>query len=70
MCIVFRHGYRGFVHASILLLFQFVFGLAAPLAAQEAATQAPPAKVHHSSSCWTTPTFGNGLRPNRRLRRQ
>ncbi|ASQ06420.1 mechanosensitive ion channel [Sinorhizobium meliloti] len=45
MCIVFRHGYRGFVHASILLLFQFVFGLAAPLAAQEAATQAPPAKV-------------------------
>ncbi|MDX0986156.1 mechanosensitive ion channel [Sinorhizobium medicae] len=45
MCIVFRHGYRGFVHASILLLFQFVFGLAAPLAAQEAVTQAPPAKV-------------------------
>lgn len=45
MCIVFRHGYRGLVHASILLFFQFVFGLAAPLAAQEAATQAPPAKV-------------------------
>jgi len=45
MCIVFRYGYKGLVHASILLFFQFVFGLAAPLAAQEAATQAPPAKV-------------------------
>ncbi|MCO6424178.1 mechanosensitive ion channel family protein [Sinorhizobium meliloti] len=45
MSIVFRHGYRGLVHASILLFFQFVFGLAAPLVAQEAATQAPPAKV-------------------------
>ncbi|MDW9726629.1 mechanosensitive ion channel [Sinorhizobium meliloti] len=45
MCMVFRHGYRGLVRASILLFFQFVFGLAAPLAAQEAATQAPPAKV-------------------------
>lgn len=45
MCMVFWHGYRGLVHASILLFFQFVFGLAAPLAAQEAATQAPPAKV-------------------------
>ncbi|MDE3831373.1 mechanosensitive ion channel family protein (plasmid) [Sinorhizobium meliloti WSM1022] len=46
MCMVSRHGYRGLVHAPILLFFQFVFGLAAPLAAQEAATQAPPAKVH------------------------
>ncbi|RVH81375.1 mechanosensitive ion channel family protein [Sinorhizobium medicae] len=45
MCIVFTHGYRGLVHASILLFVQFVFGLAAPLAAQEVATQAPPAKV-------------------------
>ncbi|WP_457660794.1 mechanosensitive ion channel family protein [Sinorhizobium medicae] len=35
----------GLVHASILLFVQFVFGLAAPLAAQEVATQAPPAKV-------------------------
>ncbi|MQV32642.1 hypothetical protein GHK47_06005 [Sinorhizobium meliloti] len=45
MSIVFRHGYRGLVHASILLFFEFVFWQAAPLAAQEAATQAPPPKV-------------------------
>lgn len=45
MSSTFRFGGQGAVLALIVLILQFSFGFVAPLAAQEAATTAPPAKV-------------------------
>ncbi|WP_037391455.1 mechanosensitive ion channel family protein [Sinorhizobium fredii] len=45
MSSTFRLGGRGAILALIVLILQFAFGFVAPLAAQEAAPTAPPAKV-------------------------
>jgi len=42
---MFKHGRGRSICASLLILLPLVFGLATPLAAQDAATAAPPAKI-------------------------